>query len=276
MQQVQLLEEKISQFSQEKQAEFKTLQTALEQKETAIHHQEAHIVELQTQISRPDVPPPDPKQIRQDVREAVGDSVWFCIQPGTQQDLFTAYKNAQMIAADGADPHIADYSEAGIRLGFAVEKEIVKPFFKDLYEYLLTHGGPEIGGIQMGPGKTYTIGMMPSLLATGWKTLRPDVLKQPAAPEGSGLYRQTKANNQVGGRDRTVITEFLDQWEHPMAACLGQKAKQAAASIDQIGRLRNLAAHGESFLYQWHFNLLKDLIVGGSQRRGLFRQIYGG
>ncbi len=275
-QQVQLLEEKISQLSQEKQAQFKTLQTELEEKETAIHSQEAHIVELQTQITRPDTAPPDPKQIKQEVREAVGDSVWFCIQPGTQQDLFAAYKNAQMIAADGADPHIADYSEAGIRLGFAIEKEVVTPFFKDLYTFLLTHGGPEIGGIQMGPSKKYTIGMMPSLLAEGWKTLRPDALKQTSPVEGSALYKQTKANNQVGGRDRTLMAEFLDQWEHPMSACFGEKGKQAAACIDQIGRLRNLAAHGESFLYQWHYNLFKELIVGSSQRRGLFRQIYGG
>ena len=275
-QQVQLLEEKISQLSQAKQAQFKTLQTELQQQETAIHTQEAHIVELQTQITRPDVPLPDPKQIKQSVREAVGDSVWFCIQTGTQKDLFAAYKNAQMIGNDGADPHIADFSEAGIRLGFAVEREIVTPFFKDLYEYLLTHGGPEIGGIQMGPSKKYTIGMVPSLLATGWKTLRPEALKQPIPVEEQALYRQAKANNQVGGRDRTLIAEFLAQWEHPMSNCFSQKAKQAAASIDQISRLRNLSAHSDSFLYQWHYDLLKELIVGSSQRRGLFRQIYGG
>ncbi|MEO1591613.1 MAG: hypothetical protein AAFU71_10010 [Cyanobacteria bacterium J06632_22] len=181
-----------------------------------------------------------------------------------------------MIAADGADPHIADYSEAGIRLGFAVEKEIVVPFFRDLYEFLLTHGGPEIGGILMGPSKKYTIGMVPSLLAEGWKTLRPDALKQPSPGEGSALYKQTKANRQVGSRDRNLMSEFLDQWEHPMSACFSQQAKQAAASIDQISRLRNLSAHGESFLYQWHYDLLRELIVGSNQRRGLFRQIYGG
>ncbi|MEO0540688.1 MAG: DHHA1 domain-containing protein, partial [Cyanobacteria bacterium P01_A01_bin.105] len=275
-QQVQLLEEKISQLSQEKQTQFKTLQTELKEKETAIHHQEAHIVELHTQVSRPDTPPPDPKQIKQAVRTAVGDSVWFCIQPGTQKDLFAAYKNAQMIAADGADPEIADYSEAGIRLGFAVEREIVTPFFKALYEFLLTHGGPEIGGIQMGPSKKYTIGMMPSLLATSWKTLRPDVLKQATPVDGKALYKQAKAHDQVGGRDRTQIADFLDQWEHPMAACFSQKGKQAAASIDQIGRLRNLSAHGDSFLYRWHYSLLKERIVGSDQQRGLFRQIYGG
>jgi hypothetical protein len=61
-----------------------------------------------------------------------------------------------------------------------------------------------------------------------------------------------------------------------MAACFGQKGKQAAASLDQISRLRNIAAHGESFLYEWHYKLLRQLIVGGANRRGLFRQIYGG
>jgi single-stranded-DNA-specific exonuclease len=276
IQQVSLLEDKLTQLSQEKQVQFQSLKTELTRQETAIQDQEAHIVQLQTQIGCQDRPLPDPEAIKHQVRDAVGDTVWFCIQADSQKDLCAAYKNYAMIQAEGADPQIADYSEAGIRLSFTVEREVIQPFFQDLYEFLLVNGGPELGGLSLGPNRQYTLGMMPSLLADQWQTFQPDALKHQAAVSEKALFYQAKASYPMNQRDRNLLTTFLDQWEHPLSGCLTQKGSQMAACLDQISRLRNIAAHGERFLYEWQYNLLYQLIVGEGIQPGLFKQIYGG
>ncbi|MEL7360375.1 MAG: hypothetical protein AAFN40_28085, partial [Cyanobacteria bacterium J06560_6] len=71
-----------------------------------------------------------------------------------------------------------------------------------------------------------------------------------------------------------LLSQFFDQWEHPMAACFGHKGRQAASSLDQISKLRNIAAHGESFLYRWQYELLHQLIAGSSGKGGLLRQLF--
>ncbi|MEA5465444.1 single-stranded-DNA-specific exonuclease RecJ [Leptothoe sp. PORK10 BA2] len=275
-QQIQILEDKITQLSAEKQTAFQTLQAELQQKQVAIADQEAHIVQLQTERPQRTVPPPAPNEIKQEVRHALGDGVWFCIQPDSQKDICAAYRNHHMLQSDGADPDIADYSEAGIRLSFAVEREVMQPFFLDLYDFVRLEGMSAIGGIELGPQRKYTLGMLPPLLAEQWSTLDREALTQPQAVPDKQLYRSIKTKNSLSGRDREVLMEFFDQWEHPMAVCFGQKGKQSAASLDQISRLRNIAAHGESFLYEWHYGLLRQLVVGSAKQRGLFRQIYGG
>ncbi len=276
-QQIQILEEKITQLSDEKQIAFQDLQTALQQQQTAIANQEAHIVQLQTdQPKRATMPPPDPKVIKQEVREAVGDSVWFCIQSDTQKDFCAAYRNYHMLQSDGADPDIADYSDAGIRLSFVVEREVLQPFFTDLYDFIRLEGLSAIGGIELGSNQKYTLGMIPPLLAAQWRTFKQGALTHQQIVPDKQLYRTLKHPDSLNERERDLLVEFFEQWEHPMAACFGQKAKQAAASLDQINHLRNIAAHGEGFLYEWHYKLMRQLIVGGSNRRGLLRQIYGG
>ncbi len=275
-QQIQILEDKITQLSAEKQTAFKELQTELKQQQAAIADQEAHIVQLQTERRQPTAPPPEPAMIKQEVRQALGDSVWFCIQSDSQKDFCAAYRNYHMLQSDGADPDIADYSEAGIRLSFAVEREVMQPFFVDLYDFVRLEGLSEIGGVALGPHQKYTLGMLPALLADQWRTFSRDALGQQQIVPEKQLYCTFKAKNVLGSRDRTLLSEFFEQWEHPMAACFGHKAKQAAASLDQISRLRNIATHGEQFLYEWHYTLLRQLVVGGADRRGLFRQIYGG
>lgn len=274
-QQIQMLEDKVTQLSAEKQTAFQSLQTELQQQQTAIANQEAHIVQLQTNRTRQDVPPPDPNEIKKEVRQDLGDRVWFCIQSDSQKDFCAAYRHAHMLQSDGADPDIADYSEAGLRLSFVVEREVLQPFFTDLYDFIRLEGMSEMGGIELGPHRRYTLGMMPALLADQWRTLRREALTQSTAVADKQLYRTFKSSHGVSARERELLTEFFEQWEHPMSACFQEKGKQAAASLDQISRLRNIAAHGESFLYEWQYVLLRKLVVGGANRRGLFREIYG-
>ncbi len=270
--QIALLEEKITQLSGEQQAQLAELKSKMQVQESTIQGQEAHIERLQVQVSP--VPMPTAANIKQQVRDAIGDNVWFCLQPASQQDLLAAYKNDQLISISGSDANIADYSEAGIRLSFAVEREVVNPFFHDLYSFLLDEGVTEIAGVLLGPTRKYTIGMVPPLLAEQWRSFQSGQLSARSRPESGVSMVKVNGGGQVSRRDRQLLSRFLVQWEHPMSTCFSAKAKQAASSLDQISKLRNIAAHGESFLYRWQYELLHQLIAGKNNKGGLFRQIF--
>lgn len=275
-QQIQMLEDKITQLSVEKQTIFQSLQTDLQQQRSAIADQEAHIIQLQTDCPWCTVSLPDPHEIKQEVRTALGDSVWCCIQADSQKDVCAAYRNYYRLQSDGADPHIADYSDAGIRLSLIVEREVMQPFFNDLYDFVKWEGPLEIGGLELGPNRQYTLGMMPSLLADQWKTLQQFALNQSEQLPEKQLYQTMKSPNPLDEVARNRLMEFFEQWDHPMAQHFAHTGEPVAASLDQIGRLQTIATHGESFLYEWHYTLLCQLVVGDSHCRGLFRQIYGG
>ncbi len=271
--QIELLEEKITQLSAEQQQQFAALKTERQVRAATISGQEAQIEQLQVQVSS--IPMPNAAGIKQQVREAIGDRVWFCLQAASQQDLQAAYKNDQMIQASSPDASIADYSEASIRLSAVIEREVLIPFFQSLYPFLLGNSRSEIGGIALGPANQYTLGMLPPLLATQWRSVQPGQLSQRTQPDGGVKMVKVRGGEDVSERDRILLTQFFEQWEHPMATCLSQKGKQAASSLDQINKLRNIAAHAESFLYRWQYELLHQLIAGKQGKGGLLRELFG-
>lgn len=274
-QQVQLLQEKLGQLSSAQQKKFKVLQAEVKAQETAIQTQEAHIATLQEQMSQP-APAIDPQAIKQEVRAAVGDTVWFCLQSQSQKDLYAAYKYAALSASDGTDGRLADYSEAGLRLGFVTEREVVQPLFDDLYAFLVHHGGPELGGIQFGPGRKYTLGMAAPLIADQWQSVRSQSLKATTyAGNGEG-YFTARAKQPLNRSDRALLNEFLEEWEHPMGQWFSTHPEDVASTLDQISKLRNLSAHAASPLYRGAFDLMRNLVVGSQHQRGLLRRIYGG
>ncbi len=298
--QIELLEEKITQLSAEQQQQFAALETERKVQEDAIQGQEDAIDQLQVeQMQSPqlqaethstDVPVNAPSleaplstplstslstsEIQQQVRATIGDSVWFCLQAASQKDLQAAYRNYQ-ISHTGGSAHIADYSEAGIRLGAAVEREVLEPFFSDLYNFLLGRSITDIGGIPLGPHRQYSLDRLPPLLADQWQSFSPEQLAlRSSTPEEGVKVIKVKAPGKISGDERTLMTQFLGQWEHPMAGCFRQKGRQAASSLDQISKLCMIAAHRERFLYQWQYELLYQLIVGKQGKGGLFRQIF--
>ncbi|MGB3293314.1 MAG: single-stranded-DNA-specific exonuclease RecJ, partial [Phormidesmis sp.] len=200
--QIELLEEKINQLSTEQQRQFADLKTELQVQEDSIQGQEAHIEQLQIQVSH--TPLPNATDLKQQVRAAIGNSVWFCLQAASQKDLQAAYKNYQMLHRGGPDAHIADYSEAGIRLSFAVEREILTPFFTDLCDFALSQGMSAVGGVPLGPASEYTLSMMPPLLADQWRSFRPGQLEQPVGPSGSGQSLPPNGN-QVDLKDIKMV-----------------------------------------------------------------------
>lgn len=275
--QIELLEEKITQLSSEQQQQFEELKSEIRQQESAIQGQEAHIEQLQVQVST--VPPqtgpmPTPEEIKQQVRDAIGDGVWFCLQTASQNDLLTAYKNEQIVYASSPDANIADYSEAGIRLSATIEREVLTPFFQSLSPFLQRQSISQIGDIALGATHQYTLSMLPPLLADQWRSVRAGQLSARELPEGGMKMVKAKAAKKLSERDRTLLNQFFSQWEHPMATCLSEKGRQAASSLDQISKLRNIATHSESFLYRWQYELLRKLIAGEHGRGGLLRQLF--
>ena len=273
-QQVQLLQAQLGLLSSAQQKQFQVLQAEVQTQETAIQSQEAHIATLQEQMS-PSVVSMDPKAIKQQVRAAVGDTVWFCLQTKSQKDLYAAYKQVALSAAEGSDARLADYSEAGLRLGFVAEREVIQPFFEDLSAFLLKQGRSELGGVPLAPGRHYTLGMAASLIADQWQSLRSQALKSATYPGDAESYFTARAKQPLNKGDRAYLTDFLTQWEHPMGQWLNTDATEAAGTLDQISKLRNLAAHATSPLYLWAFDLMRDRVIGSEQQQGLFQHIYG-
>ncbi len=269
--QIELLEEKITQLSEEQQRQFAVLESEVQAQETTISGQEAQIEHLQIVSS---VPLSNTVDIEQQVRRAVGDSVWFCLQAASQKDLQAAYKNDQIIQTDSPDANIADYSEAGIRLSAAVEREVLTPFFQELSTFAQDCQVKEIGGIALDSADQHSLSMMPPLLADQWRSVPSSQLLQRERPEGGVKLVKIKGAQLLLERDRTLLSHFFEQWEHPMANCFSQKGAQAAASLDQISKLRSIAVHAESFLYRWQYELLHQLVAGKQGKGGLLRQLF--
>ncbi|PSN18587.1 hypothetical protein C7271_11785 [filamentous cyanobacterium CCP5] len=271
--QVALLEAKLSQLTQDQKQQFQKLQVQLEQQETNIQSQEAHIAQMQAQlpVGKGAI---DPQRLKQEVRQAVGDKVWYCLSHSSQKDFYAAFKHQAIVAGEEGDTSQADYSEAGLRLAFVVERELIQPFFTGLYDFLLPQGVTELGGVSLAPQGKYTLGMLPPLVANSWKTLKASALKQTSRPPAKVLYSTAKSG-ELGSQDRVWLTDFLSQWEHPAAQWMQAEAAAAAAMVDQIAKLRNRAAHGESSLIEWQYQLLGRLVMGEGTTLGLFQKIYG-
>ena len=320
--QMSLVEEKLTQLSAQQQQQFAELEAMRKAQEDSIHGQEVHIEKLQAthsnkqqadkkqinkqqlknqqdRVTQPVSASPmhhaaerqqstvqpfavKSSDIKQQVRDAVGNNVWFCLQPASQKDFQAAYKHAQVARSNGPDEQIDDYSEAGIRLSNVVEREVLHPFFDGLHSFLISQGIASqaitaVGGIElsvMQRPQAQTIGMIAPLIADQWRAFAPGQLSKRSRPEADVSIVQVKAPDRVSKRDRTLITQFLNQWEHPMASCLSKKGRQAASSLEQISKLRTIAAHPESFLCLWQYRLMHKLIAGQDGKGGLFRQIF--
>ena len=277
--QVELLEERITQRSTEQQQQFSVLEAERQAQENDIQGKEADIEQLQKQAS---IAIPNETERTQTLRAMVGDRVWFCLQPDSQRDLQAAYKNYLVKKLGEPDTSIADYSEAGDRLGQLIEREVLTPFFTGLSDFLSDRRVETLGGISIGHSCRYSLDMLPPLLADQWRTFSPAQLAQrfspgevasAIAPDNVKTVK-TKSRQEISSEEKALLTQFLGQWEHPIASCFSQKGRQAASSLDQISKLKDLANGTQSFLYHWQYELMHQLITGKSGKGGLLRQIF--
>lgn len=270
--QIALLEAKLSQLSTDQQQQFHQLQTELQQQESNIQSQEAHIARLQSQLE-PEAGLVASQSPQQQARQLVGDKLWFCLSQASQSDLQAAHQGQAGLPADGPGI-LTDHSEPGLRLAAVVDRELLQPFFQDLRGFLLPQEITEIGSLQLEPSSNYRLEMLPPLLAESWKTYKKNVLQVSDPSVNKTLYSVCKGGRAVASSDRSQITAFLNQWEHPAAQWLSQESKAAAGQIDQISKLCALAAQAETTLHRWHYQQLQQLIMGNGSRPGLLQLIY--
>lgn len=250
------------------------LQSDIQQRELAIQHHETQILKLQAQIQQA-IPEVDEEEIKRSLKKHLGNSVWFCLDQRSQRDLVTAYKHDFLIRADDFTADASDFSEAGIRLGFVAEREVVQPFFKSLREFLINNGHvDEIAGLMLSNNKKFTLGMMPALITEQWTTFKESALKKRSQSNDLELFGTVSYGQQVSESDRTQIQQFLQSWEHPLGPWLLNHPTQAASAIDQINKLRNICAHAQDILHRWQFDFMAALIVGDDDQRGILQEIF--
>jgi single-stranded-DNA-specific exonuclease len=271
-QQIDVLQQHVNGLSAEQQQQLHNLQTDSNERTVAIQTQEVQISDLQTKLNQTTANL-DPETLKRELKAQLGDAIWYCLDQRTQKDLYIAYKHRTLIQMETFTASVVDYSEAGLRLGFAAEREVAQPFFKALHQFLLTHNGLEkIGGVQLRSKKKYTLGMLPPLLSAQWSSLRDDALTCNNPTINTDLYC-TVSWNQVSESDRLQVKTFLQTWEHPLATWL-LNGETAASTIAQISKLHTIASHAEHFLYEWQFDLLHELVISNGQRRGVLLDIY--
>jgi len=274
-QQSELLREELDQLSTEQQSRLQELKIALQQKEEVIVEREARIDKLKSHSSST-APSIDPAAVEKKLTQVFGLDLWQALENSSQNDLISAFINYKTTQHIGfAD----DYSEAGVRLGFVIETEIVSRFFKELYSFMIRKpryasiDRIEIAGVRLGPRQEQTIGKLPRLLAGRWQTFNRRSLDQAVAPAEIQLYRPWQQDG-ISPEDRRLIAQFLQHWSHPLSAWL-QNGEQAASALDQVRTLRNRASHPTP-LYEWQFRLLWSMVTGDNNcHGGILHQIYG-
>jgi hypothetical protein len=281
--QVKLLKQELEIFhhnkilSLEQEDKLLHLQNQLKEHEVLVEKQKKKILKLedaQSQFSQTISLESAEKQ----VKSRLGISAWNCLHPASQRDLRNAYRYYKMIKTE--DTTSADYSDAGHPLGLVAEREIVNPFFKKFYQFLLTKNNFAnfiekapilLGSINLVADGEYTLGDLRILLSQQWQTFTKFSLQQEKMPN-TNLYYTVERSDKISQAERLLVQQFLQQWKHPLSLWLAQSFV-AASAIDQIRRLRNIAAHSHS-MHLWQFTELWFLLVGGKTRKGVLQEIY--
>lgn len=278
-QQLNILNQTHIPFEQEQ--EFGQLQDAMKKQVAVIEEQKQLIAKLEDELTH--LPQTLPlEEIEKKVRARLGESVWQFLHPSSRKELCHAYRNYQLIKSEEFTGQVADYSVAGLGLGVVAEREIVTPFFKELYNFLHNNNNQsnreasitfEVGGIVVRLNGKYTLGDLPPLISIQWETFIENILEQKGLSSKNELYRTAFGGTYVSQTDRQIIKRFLQQWQHPLSKWL-ENEQLAASTVDQIRKLRNLVAHSEP-MYLWQFKMLWSLLIGRKTSRGVLQEIYG-
>lgn len=279
-QQVEILDAKLEQFSAEQQQQLKRLQLQNQKLETEIAAEKRQSATLQSQLVK--MTKFDWEMIQAEVKEKLGDLVWNSLQSLSRKDLCVAYRHYKLISSDSFTAVSTDYSSAGILLGIIAEREIISPFFSNLYHFLLNNAYQAyqtaeqeflIGGVVLKSKRSYMLGNLPPLLAMQWDAFHNHALEQESYPQIERMYYTVFSGTHVKEDERQLVKQFLQQWQHPLSKWLAN-GERAASVIDQIKQLRNRTAHHTNILYEWQFKGLWFIMVGNQKKPGILQEIY--
>ncbi|HIK45576.1 MAG TPA: single-stranded-DNA-specific exonuclease RecJ [Leptolyngbyaceae cyanobacterium M65_K2018_010] len=218
----------------------------------------------------------DSQAIRQQVRTALGDQVWFCLAGPSQQDLCHALYQQTLIKAQ---PHPEDFSAAALALGKALEREILDPLLVGLREYGQQTGDGEMAALATTLCQQPSLGALPALLAESWKAISEKALQATTKPR-RGLHQTITAEDWavtdawVNDTHRVLLDEFLQGWDHPIATWM-VGANEAAAALAQVHQLHHRAAAAGTMMPEWQFQLLHQLVLGKRQAAGILQKVFG-
>lgn len=286
-QQINIINQQSS-LSFEQEQQLGKLQTVLEEQKAIAEEQKQRIIQLEDELGQLPQILPLP-EIGKKVIAKLGEKIWTCLHPASQRDLCNAYRFYQLIKSDDFAGQVADYSTAGHPLGLVAEREIIAPFFTNLYQFLsinnkqknlLSNSTFEVGGVILKSDSKHKLGDLRDLISNNCKTFVKNKLTHENAQNSNSLYHIVDCGNRVNLTEQQLIKQFLHQWQHPLSQWLAQ-GQAAASMIDQIRLLRNRASHAETtpnenenILYLWQFKILWSLLVGSKTQRGVLQEIY--
>ncbi len=280
-QQINLLNTKLGHLSNEQQQQLKKLKIENQKLEDKIQEERERSQQLKSKLEQSDQL--DIEQVKREIIDKIGNSVWHCLAHASRKELCDSYRQYKLVNAESFTAEITDYSLAAMGLSLVAEREIMNPFCKSFYQFLLHNQNAsnqiserkfEVGGVVFKQRGKYTLGSLPCLLSEQWETYRRDALDMENCPQSPLLYQRMYWGTEVSDRDRQLVKQFLQKWQHPLSKWLAQ-GETAASLIDQISDLRNRAAHHEPILYLWQFKTLWLMMIGGKTKKGILKQIYG-
>jgi hypothetical protein len=280
-QQITILNTKLGYLSSEQQQQLRKLKTENQKLEDKIQKEREHSERLKSKLEQSEQV--DIEQVKLEIIDKIGNSVWNRLAHASRKELCDAYRQYKLVNSESFTAEITDYSLAAMGLGLVAEREIMNPFCQSFYQFLINHQNVtnqiaerkfEVGRVVFKQRGKYTLGSLPSLLSEEWEAYRRDGLERENCPEPPILYQRVSWGADVSDRDRQLIKQFLQKWQHPLSNWLA-KGETAASLIDQISDLRNRAAHHEPILYLWQFKILWLIMIGGKNKKGILKEIYG-
>lgn len=119
-------------LSDDQKENLAQLQDAMQEQEAVIKVKNQHIAQLENQLIQ-STKILCLEEIEKTIIAKLSNEVWRCVHPSSRRELCHSYRNYQLIKSEEFTAEVADYSLAGLGLGVVVEREIITPFFKELY-----------------------------------------------------------------------------------------------------------------------------------------------
>lgn len=277
---IAVLDRENQKISQTGKIQLESLEKELKVRELKIEAEREKCLQLERKLE--DIPKSiNPEESIRKVKNKIGEFSWSQLTRFSQKKLCDSYSRYQAILHSFTVLQ-DDYSEAGLGLCLVAERELLDPFFKNIYRFLSReyleleneYHSFELGGITIKKQRgKYTLGNLPALLSLQWETFKKEALAQSDRPRDDWMYQTVFFGNHVSDRDRHIIRKFLQQWEHPLARWM-LSAEKAASAIDQIRQLRNRIPHHEDILYRWQFERFWCLLLGGRTKKGILEEIF--
>ncbi len=268
------------------------LTTLLAAKEVELAAKERQIQTLRAQLAdrspanQPSVPgsvrakpsaPPAPTPLPPQVRTALEDQVWFCLSPETQVALDRAWPSQHQL--QGGDLE-ADYSPPALALGEAVRREVLDPLIAGLQDHIQQHPEPDLVALATHLGEDAGLAHLPLWLQDSWQAISAKAIAAPQQPQ-RGLRQKMTATTWVRSglpvtdQERRLLAEFLQTWQHPLAAWLIGAQGEAATYLAQIYQLHQVALEPGRAMPPWQYQLLCQLVLGTGRKPGLLQKVFG-